>query len=201
MLLWGLLVLGLWVMRVGVAEPLPQLPKGEAEPYRQPVFAVPEALHEDMADYRHRFNRVSAISYSALHWNHFVSIFAAPNGAATVYRNNFKEYMTLVEREDDGDDYEPSFQQYPVGTVFVKEHFISEGGHAGNPTQLSVMKKHAAGYDFSGGDWEYIQIGFSGKVMARGNSENPVVKALCSNCHSNIANRDYVFSLNYQEIR
>lgn len=182
-----------------IAQEAPNLPvitKGEANPYLQTPFTVPKNL--SITDYRKSYRKVSAIDFSALHWNHFVSIFVTKDGAKP-YRKNFLEYLTVIEMEEEDEEYEPTFLPYPVGTVFVKEHFISKDGQPGPATQLSVMKKHAPGYDAAGGNWEYIQLTAAGKIVVQGHSQDPVVDSMCAQCHSNIADRDYIFSLNYKD--
>lgn len=175
---------------------LPEIPKGEANPYLQSPFTVPSQLQ--MANYRKMYRKVSAIDFSALHWNHFVSIFVTQGGAKP-YRKNFLEYLTVIEMEEEDEEYDPTFMHYPVGTIFVKEHFISKDGKPGPATQLSIMKKHEPGYDKAGGDWEYIQLTADGNVVVQGHSQDPVVDSMCAQCHSNIADRDYIFSLNYKD--
>lgn len=176
--------------------PHPLIPRGESNPYLQSPFTVPKDL--GITDYRKHLTKVSAIDFSALHWNHFVSIFVTPDGAKS-YRKNFLEYLTVVEMEEEDEEYEPTFTPYPTGTIFVKEHFISKDGKPGQATQLSVMKKHPPGYDNEGGNWEYIQLTSNGKIIVQGHSKDPSINSMCAQCHKNIADRDYIFSLNYKD--
>ncbi len=172
------------------------LPVGEGNPYSQNPFTIPEALSQ-YSGYRTDFKKVSAIDFSALHWNHFVSIFT--NTGKKVYRSNFLEYLNVIEAEEEDEDYEPQYQQYPEGTVLFKEHFISENGSPGAPTQLSIMIKHPKGYDEKGGNWEYVQLTKDGQIVVRGSSKDQVVDQMCAQCHMNVADKDYIFALNYKD--
>jgi Cytochrome P460 len=76
---------------------------------------------------------------------------------------------------------------FPVGAVFVKEHF--EGGQAGGVAKagaVMMMEKRAAGFDPERGDWRYVVVNATGEVEGDG------ALAGCAACHGE-AGRDHVF--------
>ncbi len=172
------------------------IPKGEDNPYAVNVFKSPQGYEEKIDNYRKTWQRVSAIDFSALHWNHYVSIFM--NQDVDVYRNNFKEYLMVEEMEEEDEEYEPDYQHYQAGTMFIKEHYIATEGRPGDPSQLSIMIKRDPGYDPEFGDWEYIQSDEKGSVLMSGNSHDAAIKKACLDCHANMAERDFIFALNYK---
>ena len=59
------------------------------------------------------------------------------------------------------------------------------------------MIKRKPGYDPKFGDWEYFQSSPDGKIVAKGNSKDKLIKETCINCHSNINDQDFVFATHY----
>jgi len=169
---------------------------GEPNPYDQSPFAVPEAYAEHMTDYRKKWDHVSPINYSALHWNHFVSIFM--NHSDEIYKHNYIEFLKLEEMLEEDEEYDPEFKLYPEGVIFIKEHFLSENGSPGKPTILSIMIKREPGYDPKYNDWEYVHASETGQVIISGNSSSPAIMQMCLECHANMADRDYIFSLSHK---
>jgi len=160
-------------------------------------FALPKTDIALTKDYRKNWVRLTGFEYSGLHWRQFVAIFV--NKGADIYRDNYLAYLALYRDDDDDEDEgeeesEGVFQAYPVGTIFLKENYQSSSGKPGDPTTLTLMVKKQKGYDSSGGDWQYLQSDVNGNILLEGDSRDPAIKAACSDCHSNMAERDYVFS-------
>jgi hypothetical protein len=63
----------------------------------------------------------------------------------------------------------------PPGATLVERLFQPEGAA---PVGYLVMVKRPAGYDPSGGDWEYLAVSPDGKIEQRG------ILPLCARCHA-----------------
>ena len=75
--------------------------------------------------------------------------------------------------------------RFPEGTLIVKEKLLARD--ASEPELLTVMLKHARGYDPEGGDWEYLVLDGRGQqVRARGKLET------CRACHQAYPETDFV---------
>ena len=75
--------------------------------------------------------------------------------------------------------------RFPEGTLIVKEKLLARD--ASEPELLTVMLKHARGYDPEGGDWEYLVLDGRGQqVRARGKLET------CRACHQAYPDTDFV---------
>lgn len=150
-------------------------------------------------DYRKKWSRITGYEYSGLHWKQFVVIYV--NGSADIYRNNYQAYLSNYTDDDDYEDgsevIESEFEEYPEGTIFIKEHYLNNEGHPGVFNGLSIMTKRKKGYDPEFGDWEYTYVDAQGRITEHGNSNNAMVNSLCVNCHANLKERDYVFSTFY----
>ncbi len=144
----------------------------EASPYPRSIkmFDVPPAYADSLGDYRKRWERLTGFEYSGLHWNQFIM----------VYTNNL-----------------PRYQPYPVGTVVLKENFLAEGGKPTQATTVTAMIKQSPGYAPQAGDWEYLQFDAAGRIIVAGRGDDPAIRALCADCHNNMAERDYIFSQIY----
>lgn len=71
--------------------------------------------------------------------------------------------------------------EFPVGTMFVKEHF----DEAGDQNGLTVMLKGPAGYDPEAGDWFWARV--------RGDETTHAGRVeWCSDCHNAAHNSDFV---------
>ena len=169
-------------------------------PFAMAIFNPSKANIPLYGDYRAKWSRMTGFELSSLHWNQFVAIFI--NQSPEVYRNNYVEYLRTSqddydeeEDEDENGDPKPSkFKQYPVGTMLAKEGYSSHKGKPGEPTFLVIMKKREKGYDPASGNWEYMQFAPDGTTMLRGKGSEPTIAKLCSGCHINVADRDYIFS-------
>ncbi|PCJ16526.1 MAG: hypothetical protein COB04_10660 [Gammaproteobacteria bacterium] len=168
------------------------------EPFLVNPFVVPEKYAAVVKEYRVKYARVTGFEFSGLHWNMFVAIYV--NKESNIYRSNYFEYIrAFIENDDDEDEIEPDFKYFSEGTVFLKENFASKEGKPGQPVFLSGMIKRAPGYDPKGGDWEYFQSDSSGKLLLVGSSKDPEVVRQCGECHSNMEDRDFIFSTYYSE--
>jgi hypothetical protein len=76
---------------------------------------------------------------------------------------------------------------FPVGAVFVKEHF-ERTADAVTPGPLMAMQKMPAGYDAEHGDWRYVVVAPEGGVLSDGKPEG------CVLCHDD-APHDRVFRI------
>jgi hypothetical protein len=166
-------------------------PAGEA-PARQ-GFAPPSGLGIP-ADYRSRWPQLAPLSFSGMHWNQSVTVFS--NAGQAPYRHNQDLWWEQEQNSGwSGADSGGAFQSYAPGTVLVKEGFMrAKPGATLHPTFLSIMVKREKGFDPEYGDWEYIQSSPQGKVLLRGAFSAPGISTACGNCHTNVADRDYVFS-------
>lgn len=166
-------------------------------PFEMMPFALPKSESNLYSDYRTKWTRLTGFEYSGLHWQQFVSIYV--NKGADTYRDNYLAYLSLYRDDEDEDEDEKAeqantFKEYDLGTIFLKENYLSKAGQPGTPSSLTIMIKREEGYDQAGGNWEYIQTDTQGNVLMQGSSQSAVIKQVCSECHSNMAERDYVFS-------
>ena len=101
-------------------------------------------------------------------------------------------YVNDIGRKAMMEEVQPHF---PVGSIIVKEKLPSKDSTT--PELLTVMIKREAGYDPSGGNWEYMALDGTGKtVQARGHLEK------CQACHVMVKDTDYVSRIYLpQEIR
>lgn len=162
---------------------------------------IPKEFKDDIPiDYRSKFKRISSFEKSALHWNLGIVIYC--NTCLKAYLNNYIEFLREFEAdEDEEEELKLEYKTYPVGTVIVKDHFQLNAAHfvdssaiPSAPSTIAVMVKKEKGFDPTHGDWLYGYFGADGKMIASGKAANPAVKALCSDCHNNIKERDYIFS-------
>jgi len=167
-----------------------------ANPYSVYPFQVPEQYEELLKDYRTDWHRLTGFEHSGLHWQQFISIFI--NKDQQVYENNYKEYLRYYqdadEYEDEDEIPEPKFMKYSEGTIVLKENYSSNAGVPDIALSVTMMIKREAGYDTQHGDWQYVQFSKGGTMIMSGKADDPVIKASCSSCHINIADRDYIFA-------
>lgn len=170
---------------------------GVVDPFCVQPFVVPGELPE-IGKYRKSWHRLSGFEYSGLHWNQFIILYM--NQSPGIYRHNYNRYLDEFS-EDDWDDEGmeergpgTGFRSYPPGTIFIKENFQVSEGRPAAAVSLTIMKKHEPGYDPERGDWEFIQSDLEGKILNRGKASDPQIRATCSDCHANIADRDFIFS-------
>ena len=167
----------------------------EKDPFATSPFQLPAGVGDDWKGYRTDWSRITGFELSGLHWQQFVIVYL--NKGRDIYKQNYGEYVRFYVEEDDEEDTD--FQLYPTGTVFIKENYLAQDGRVGQPLTLTTMVKREPGYDPEHNDWEYIQSSVSGKVLLQGPYSDPTVKAVCAECHNNIAERDYIFSTFYSE--
>jgi hypothetical protein len=167
---------------------------------KESLFATPkdERLAKATADYRKNWHRMTGLNFSGMHWNQSVMVFL--NRDPETYSFNHLEYLRRFEEdldeEEDADLLKP-FLFYKPGTVVVKENFFTVKDQPITPVTLTVMIKHDPGYDPPNGDWEYIQISAAGDTIVAGKADEPAIKGLCSDCHNNMQDRDYLFHTMY----
>jgi len=184
----------------GVAEDIDTKVDIVKSPFDVLPFELPKADSDLYKDYRKNWSRLTGFEYSGLHWKQFVAIFA--NKGADIYRENYLAYLSIYRDDDDEDEDEEysedespdAFKEYELGTIFLKENYQASNGKPGEPLSLTMMIKREAGFDSNGGDWEYLQTDVMGDVIMQGDSNNPMIQSSCSNCHANMAERDYIFS-------
>lgn len=82
---------------------------------------------------------------------------------------------------------------YPVGTVIVKEKYTT--AKSKTPELMTVMRKHAEGYDSQNGDWEYLVMNGRTKTVEQ---QGPMTQ--CQDCHRQMASTDYVFRTPYLSV-
>lgn len=166
------------------------------KPFEENPFSTPSQYTEDWANYRTKWSRITGFELSGLHWQQFVIVYL--NKGREIYKKNYAEYVRFyVEEEDDDDD--AHFENYAVGTTFIKENYRAQGGQVGQPLTVTAMIKREPGFDPEHNDWEYIQSSQNGKILLQGGFSDPQIQAVCAECHSNIAERDYIFSTFYSE--
>ncbi|MDC3332684.1 cytochrome P460 family protein [bacterium] len=160
-------------------------------------FVLPsDLIGDESVSYRDSWKKLTGFEGSGLHWNSFIRIFVSNNAAKQVYSNNFAQYLLWYEAYDEDEDEaeDPSYKMYPVGSIIVKENYIKKNDKPGDPLALSIMVKRAPGFDKDFGDWEYLQVDPTGNVLMRGNSKSEIIKTSCQSCHSNVPEKDFVFS-------
>ena len=198
LLLSGILFLG---SQHGIAEEKNENVDIVKNPFDVLPFELPKADSDLYKNYRKNWSRLTGFEYSGLHWKQFVAIFA--NKGADIYRENYLAYLALYRDDDDDEDEDEedsedesidSFREYEIGTIFLKENYQADKGKPGKPSSLTMMIKRPAGFDPNGGNWEYLQTDVKGGVIMQGDSNNQLIQSSCSNCHANMAERDYIFS-------
>lgn len=170
------------------------------KPFSNYPFKVPARYQSIIDDYRETWTRLSGFEYSGLHWKQFMVVYI--NREAKVYANNYREklrYMEELEEYDEDEDevQTPDYKLYTPGTIVLKENFTVKNGAPGLPVSVTMMIKHKPGYDPKHGDWEYAQFDPDGNITVSGKHTDPAVDALCSSCHVNIKERDYIFTSFY----
>ncbi len=164
-------------------------------PYQQTEFKIPESYQENIKGYPSSWRRLSGYEYSALHWDQFVVVYT--NNGGDIYANNHFEFMRIYEEDLDYEEGEASYKDYAVGTILLKESFLSQNSRPGLSLLLSGMIKREKGYDSAFGDWEYFQSKKNGEIIVSGNSKDAEIQTMCIGCHSNIQDKDFVFATHY----
>lgn len=175
------------------------LKKEGDEPFKsKSEFKFPKEF-ENIQNYRKKWTRLTSYEFSGLHWKQFIVIYM--NKEPIKYVKNYVEFGRMYLDEDEDEDEEdeeesdePNFIKYSPGTIFLKEHYLSNKGKPDMAISTTLMIKHEPGYDPKNGDWEYIQFTKDGLQTMRGKADEPAIKVNCSDCHKNMAERDYVFA-------
>ncbi|HEY4260087.1 MAG TPA: cytochrome P460 family protein [Schlesneria sp.] len=117
-------------------------------------------------EYEHE--RKAAEDVSGPHANYSITVRVSPDAAQA-----FRDGMAL-----------------PPGAIVVKEKQFSYGSAVHYFEEYALMIKHEPGYDELGGDWEYAYVTMEpNRTVTRGKL------AECSQCHSKVADNDYLFRL------
>jgi hypothetical protein len=75
----------------------------------------------------------------------------------------------------------------PAGAVVVKEKYMNSSALS-QLNEYAAMIKRKAGYDPSGGDWEYAYVTLHPKRKV---SQGRLAE--CAGCHASAKDRDYLF--------
>jgi len=96
---------------------------------------------------------------------------------------------------DLGKDYGnlASEETYPEGTVFAKDSMTVTETRDVFPAALFVMEKLKAGTSPEFADWRYYMVLPDGSVFADSTGNSPDGAVYCHECHSVVAEEDYVF--------
>jgi hypothetical protein len=172
------------------------------KPFSIYPFKVPEKYQATLNDYRTDWTRLSGFQYSGLHWKQFIVIYI--NQDEKIYANNYREnlrYYEELEELDEDELVEPRYKKYSPGTIVLKENFAVENGSPGLPISVTMMIKREKAFDTKHGDWEYVQFDPQGNIAISGKASDPAVNAVCSSCHVNIEERDFIFTNFYTNTR
>lgn len=171
--------------------------KKSTNPFDIYPFQIPAKYEQEVNGYRNSWSRLTGFEHSGLHWQQFIAIYI--NQGQNLYRHNYLEYLAHYQDWDDDEDEGemeagPNFKAYQPGTVVLKENFAASHGSPDTALTITMMIKRQPGYDSQFGDWEYVQFDAKGNMLLAGNTSDPAVKQNCSNCHVNVAERDYIFA-------
>jgi hypothetical protein len=109
----------------------------------------------------------------------------SPSLASAHGGNDSSAIRRIFQKKNEGRDKK---DQFPVGTVFVKE---TKSG-AGNIIELTAMVKRGKSFNTANNDWEWFMLTpLDGKIMDRGAN---LMNGMCSSCHSASASEDYIFT-------
>ncbi|MBT3783530.1 hypothetical protein HOF92_01065 [bacterium] len=144
--------------------------------------------------YRKEFIKVSDTEFSKMHWERHVRIYM--NQGVEVFSHNYHTFLCLQDDDCEDEKEEQEFQQFTPGTIIVKEHFLpTTKVDESTPISVAMMKKLKKGTDPDGGDWQYFWRTHDGeKTIVKGTGKDLSVKNICAGCHSEVADRDYIFS-------
>ncbi|PCJ62883.1 MAG: hypothetical protein COA79_01790 [Planctomycetota bacterium] len=159
-------------------------------------FKFPEKLKKRFGNYRKNWHRLTDYEFSGLHWQQMVVIYVNKN--PEIYSANYKQFSKFYLSDDEDVDEiedEPTFENYPEGTIFLKEHYFVKKNMPSDQGTIAIMEKMPVGYDSKNGNWRYSWINSSsGTVLMKGKSGAIGLQKACIECHQNIPDRDYVFS-------
>ena len=116
--------------------------------------------------------------------------FGAPHSSGRKKHDNHDTTFGVVYANDLAREALPSGgrTKFPAGSIIVREKLAH--AEATQPELVAVMIKRAAGFNPSGGDWEFLTAdGMLKKVRERQK------KGSCLECHSSKADTDFFFPL------
>lgn len=80
--------------------------------------------------------------------------------------------------------------EFPVGTILVKD----TQDDAGNTVEVTAMVKRGNGFDADNNDWEWFMLMPDGVIAIDNGSPVRGAIQMCSGCHAQNQDEDYVFS-------
>ena len=114
------------------------------------------------------WRRYSTVAYqSATHGNRYVHNYGDANAA------NYGRYENVGTM--------------PAGALLVKDSFSATAGGKLSVGPLFLMEKMPAGFNPSGGDWQYTMIMPNGSIFGVTNGKNSKGMQFCIDCHSAVA--------------
>lgn len=132
------------------------------------------ASGDDTAKNYPKWRRLNVAPYrSATHGQRFVNNYVNRAGAA------------YAKAEESG--------MLPVGSIVVKDSFVSMEGGATKPGPLFVMEKMPAGFNYVSGDWRYTMIMPDGSVFGETKGANSERVEFCISCHLAREKYDHLF--------
>ncbi len=160
-------------------------------------FPYPAQYDNLLRNYKSGWTQLTEYHLSGLHWDQFIVVYI--NKDPMTYFHNYFEFLKQQTDgfDDDWDDEADAsdFRAYAEGTIVLKEHYTPLDGKPGPRERLTAMVKREPGYDSKFGDWQYLWFEpETGAIVADGNSSDPLIFKSCVDCHSGIAERDYIFS-------
>lgn len=162
-----------------------------------PTFTVPQEFRTTLKEYRKSWTRLSNLQFSGLHWNQSVVVYTNKN--PEIYRSNYAIYQKYASGDAEEVD-KLQFASYPIGTILLKENYVSSDNVVSAPASIALMIKREKNYDATTGDWQFVQFNASGRVLANGSSKDATVATACTQCHQSMAPRDYVFTHFYDAV-
>ena len=115
-----------------------------------------------------------------------VAALCAPGALATLNPHASAYITVYVNKVGRESMFAKQAQRYPEGSMIVKEKYSSPEDR--KPLLYTIMRKRAAGYNPTVGDWEFSVVGPDGtQLQASGKLKN------CQGCHLGKNESDFVF--------
>lgn len=166
-----------------------------------PVIQSPkhQDLYKIIKNYK-KYKQMCDLTFSGMHWNHNVVIYL--NKGSEDYIHNFS-VIEFLSDEELAEDFEEEhgeealqkaliFRKYPVGTIMIKEHYLTNDSSK-SPISYAIMIKREKGFNQNSNDWEYAWVAKDNSILLRGVDDSKVVKNTCHNCHYSVKERDFIF--------